>query len=406
MPEEEPAADRPAYKLSAGFSVGLICLGLGNLKYKLEIDLYNRSFKMYYMSFLLTQEGPNVNVHLTGHPATIALGLMYLRTGNKAIARELALPETITLLEAIRPDLAQVPLIVRDYMKASLKWGEDDDIIVTEPENNYWDEIVDRETIAQVFVYAITGACFALALKYVSTGSVENDRVLSLLTDYINIFLPDNPRRTHQRVCEYAGLNVSSLCSDMLLISMALVMTSYGDMSTIQMARLFRMKEQMASWVRSPRKHHEQCEAHRALALMFLGKGRYAFKRDNLSIALLIISFYPIINHNVADNRLYHQPLRFMWVRAVEPRLLVPNEPIICHAPFLLPSLDDLSAIEVGGASLETVRFDLTKEDRRKELESALNQGYGRLQLSTTGMLVYFALKWCILIRLRLLYLQ
>lgn len=49
---------------------------------------------------------------MTAHPATIALGLMYMRTGNAAIARELALPATISMLEEIRPDLVSLPISI------------------------------------------------------------------------------------------------------------------------------------------------------------------------------------------------------------------------------------------------------------------------------------------------------
>jgi anaphase-promoting complex subunit 1 len=39
------------------------------------------------------------------------------------------------------------------------------------------------------------------------------------------------------------------------------------------------------------------------LGLMFIGRGRYALSTNNLSIAALIIAFYPVFPQHVADNR-------------------------------------------------------------------------------------------------------
>ncbi len=50
------------------------------------------------------REGDHINVHVTGHGATIALGLMFLKTENRAIAQLFDPPQTLTLLDRIRPD--------------------------------------------------------------------------------------------------------------------------------------------------------------------------------------------------------------------------------------------------------------------------------------------------------------
>ena len=53
-------------------------------------------------------EGPQVNIDVTSAGATVALGLMYLKTNNVAVAARLAVPHTLFLLDYVRPDLLMV----------------------------------------------------------------------------------------------------------------------------------------------------------------------------------------------------------------------------------------------------------------------------------------------------------
>uniref|UniRef100_A0A158PF65 Anaphase-promoting complex subunit 1 n=1 Tax=Angiostrongylus costaricensis TaxID=334426 RepID=A0A158PF65_ANGCS len=307
--DEEPSTELPAYKLSAGFAIGLICLGLGeglfvwkppfkqplpSIPDRLRTLMIGGpriflNLRFLQREFLLVQEGTNVNVHMTAHPATIALGLMYMRTGNLEIARDLELPATISMLEEIRPDVIfvrvvarslvlwdmieptcawidkQIPNIIHEYALAVLKFPSNIEVNITDKEQAYWDEVVDKETVAEVYLYAMTAACFVMALKFSGIIGDRYEDILKILVRTTFLF-PTNYFTLH----------------------------SFNS--------------------------------------VFL---RYGFKKDNLSIALLVISMYPIVAHHVADNRLYHQPLRFLWTHAVEPRLLVPtcrkkNKPIQC----------------------------------------------------------------------------
>lgn len=42
-----------------------------------------------------------------------------------------------------------------------------------------------------------------------------------------------------------------------------------------------------------------------------------------MSLASLLISFFPIYGHSIHDNRCYFQGFRYLWTLAVEPRFLV-----------------------------------------------------------------------------------
>ncbi|KAK6758488.1 hypothetical protein RB195_015981 [Necator americanus] len=469
--DEEPSPELPAYKLSAGFAIGLICLGLGD-----EIAAARPPFEQPLPSIpdrlralmlggprdqcvfihpqMMTcpeaqaattappqesrsnhvREGSNVNIHMTAHPATIALGLMYMRTGNEAIAKDLALPATISMLEEIRPDLIfirvlarslvlwdqieptvvwidkQIPDIIHEYAYSVLKFPSSVEVDISEKEQAYWDEVVDKETVAEVYLYAMSGACFAMALKYSGAIGDTYDNVSAILEERLRYLMHDfnieNIDWPARHLIRAATRSVVNLCADMMLTSMAILNVGRGKVETIRFARYRRSHDyELSYWSHYLWKYHEEMSVHRSLAMLFLGEGRYGFKHDNLSIALLVISMYPIVGHNVADNRLYHQPLRFLWTHAVEPRLLVPmcrkkNKPIQCDieikfksatpqayydtAPTVLPPIDDVTSIALRGAGVEEIYFDLTNEERKREFVEILTTGHGRVPITVT----------------------
>ncbi|CAI4229927.1 unnamed protein product [Auanema sp. JU1783] len=460
-PEDVPFADRYAYKLSAGFSVGLICLSLGNQMLESDPCFIEPQSSIVKRLTTMMNGGPrdmcvfpqhnnttsdfihsgvnqftpdpsshvwekeNINTHLTSHPATIALGLMFFQTNNTYMADLLSLPQTISLLEGIRPDLvlirvlcrnlilwndikstkewveSQVPEIVSSYLKSSLKWGDDEDSILTEEEDKYWESIVDRETLAQIYLYAVTGACFALTLKHVAHPSPTKRVVSDVIYTYVNMIEPTQKKKLFVRLAEHAGANVLSLCMNTLLTCLAMLHAGEGDVQPLRLARLWRMQGSVLSWSRNIRKHQEQLAAHQAMGMLFMGTGSCGFKNDKLSLALLLISFYPVICHNITDNRFYHQPLRFLWARTVERRLLVPvcpetMKPVKCDVklyylnctepqeesgPVLLPNLDFIEFIEIGGKKHELVRINFKVPSERKAFEQTLLINFGRVKI-------------------------
>lgn len=66
-----------------------------------------------------------VNIDVTAPAATLALGLMFFRTGNEAVAHWMAPPDTSYLLDLVRPDL----LLLRIFARGLILW---DDIKPTE----------------------------------------------------------------------------------------------------------------------------------------------------------------------------------------------------------------------------------------------------------------------------------
>ena len=146
-----------------------------------------------------TKELPFVNIHLTSPAAAVALGLMYLKTKDSYIINMLKVPETLPLIEKIRPDVLMIrtlcamlvdydnittdpnelekwiPSVIRRYIRITLtdKKGE-----------HWWSEQVDMTTIAEAYYYIRTGISLALGIKYASTF---NEAVFKIIVSPITV---------------------------------------------------------------------------------------------------------------------------------------------------------------------------------------------------------------------------
>ena len=74
-------------------------------------------------------EGKLVNLDVTSPAATLALGLMFLRTNDAAIAAAFALPDSHFALDYVRPDFVMLRvlakgLVMQDSVEASRAWVE------------------------------------------------------------------------------------------------------------------------------------------------------------------------------------------------------------------------------------------------------------------------------------------
>ena len=65
-------------------------------------------------------EGNLVNLDVTAPGATLALGLMYLKTNDAAIARAFSIPDTHFALDYVKPDL----IVLRVLARGLVMWSE------------------------------------------------------------------------------------------------------------------------------------------------------------------------------------------------------------------------------------------------------------------------------------------
>lgn len=67
----------------------------------------------YKLASFQVREGSTVNIDVTAPGATLALGLMFFRSNNQAVANWMRPPDTKYLLDFVRPDLLLLRIIAR-----------------------------------------------------------------------------------------------------------------------------------------------------------------------------------------------------------------------------------------------------------------------------------------------------
>ena len=209
-PEMENCVDRESYSLSAGLALGLVTLGQGGsmaglADLRLADTLYHymvggakrslppwskdRNKNVASSASYQIREGNTVNVDVTGPGAILALGLMFHRTNNEAVAQWMTAPDSQQLLDSIRPDF----LLLRTLARGLILW---DQVLPTrdwvesnvppnirryslrnpgETEN----EQVDYETMNQAFYNIMAGACMAVGLKFAGSANAEAFQTLN-----------------------------------------------------------------------------------------------------------------------------------------------------------------------------------------------------------------------------------
>ncbi|KAF1818717.1 uncharacterized protein K489DRAFT_434919 [Dissoconium aciculare CBS 342.82] len=373
-----------SYRLAAGFALGLINIGRGS-------DLRGLHGMRMPERLLAIAVGPRpVNaVHVFDRAtagAVMALALLFMKTGDKAVASKIDIPDTEAQFDHIRPDI----LLLRAMTKHIILW---DSIAVGEDSNSsdrsdwisrncpacYKKKPLDQAILEMLRKRAIdssqiplfnihTGLAWALSLKYAGTGNTRaRDEILSLLDAFhslnegIEAFYFDGK------------LGRASLrrCMDVLALSAAAVMAGTGDLMT------FRYLRRMHGRVNADTPYGSHLAAHMAIGVLFLGGGTFTFGTSDLAVAMLMCAFYPLFPTDVHDNRVHLQAFRHFWVLAAEARCIVAEDidtrrpihmPIritgrdgstkIHRSPCLLPDLQTISVIETADPTYWRIRLD------------------------------------------------
>ncbi|XP_039313778.1 anaphase-promoting complex subunit 1 isoform X3 [Solenopsis invicta] len=410
-PEMKNCVDRESYSLAAGLALGLVILGCGGgtdvpasipdtLHYYMvggHIRPFSGAQKEKYKSpSYQIREGDSINIDVTSPGATIALGLMYFNTGNRAVAEWMQPPDTQYLLEFVRPDF----LLLRVLAKSLILW---DDIEPTKswvsshvPNIVYKYRLqkptpevtqnVDLETINQAYCNIIAGACMALGLRYAGTA---NKNAFKTLYNYAQMFTA----LSHKTIAELAGKSTVETCLNVVLLSTAVVMAGTGNLDIMRICRHIRTRVGPASGVVTYGSH---LATHMALGLIFLGGGKYTLSNSPNAVAALIISLFPKFPTHSNDNRYHLQALRHLYVLAAEPRIILPRDidtgqycyatihltfendkeadgqEISLQAPCLLPQLRSLKKIELKDSRYWKITF--VKPDNWQQLKNMLER--------------------------------
>lgn len=384
-PEMKNCIDRESYSLTAGLALGLVVLGSGggsdlanipdSLHYYMvggNVRPFCGSQKDKYKSpSYQIREGDSINIDVTSPGATVALGLMYLKTGNHAVAEWMSAPNTQYLLDFVRPDL----LLLRILSKSLILWDEIEpsktwvsshvpEIVAKyklQKPNLEISEPIDLETINQAYCNIIAGACMAMGLKYAGT---ENIIAFKTLFHFLKMFMT----LTHKSVAALAGKATIETCLNVVLLASSVVMAGTGNIELLRIIRYLRTFVGSANTVVTYGSH---VAMHMALGFLFLGGGSYSLSNDSASVAALLISLFPKFPTHSNDNRYHLQALRHFYVLACQSRLLLPRDidndqysyaavrltykdsvksegqKLMLRAPCLLPQLDRLAMVEL-----------------------------------------------------------
>ena len=357
-PELENCVDRESYSLTAGLALGTITMGKGEslvagrlADLRLPEVLHNHmvggprplqgAARERPPSYQI-KEGDSINIDVTSPGATLALGMLYWKSGNEAIASWMDAPETSFLLEFVRPDFLLLRtlakgLILWDSVSPSLSWVESHVpaailpyCLVRPPDTPPpGQENLDYETINQAYCNIVAGAAMALALRFAGTW---NNAAFETTEYLINKFIAV----TKRSIADLTGKAVVEQTICILVLSQGMIMAGSGDLSTLRTCRMLRSRVHNSTVVN----YGSHMAVHIAIGLLFLGGGRLALASSPRAVAALLVAFFPKFPTHSSDNR-YHlqvklvnciaeshlknlQALRHLYVLAVEPRLVAP----------------------------------------------------------------------------------
>ncbi|RUS33938.1 hypothetical protein BC938DRAFT_483181 [Jimgerdemannia flammicorona] len=204
---------KESYSLAAGFALGFITLGRGNeatgladLHIKDELRRFmiggkdegvRKTVSELKTPVLQTQgwkESENINVNVTSPGATIALGLMFLKTNKVDVASKIDIPDTMVLLDYVRPDFLLLRILSRNLIlwngiTPSNNWVEEQVPVFIKAALTKEQEDTDDpniESVRQAYYHIVAGACFSIAIRYAGSA---HERAFQCLLYYLDYFV-------------------------------------------------------------------------------------------------------------------------------------------------------------------------------------------------------------------------
>ncbi|XP_034233098.1 anaphase-promoting complex subunit 1 [Thrips palmi] len=360
-PEMENSVDRESYSVAAGLALGHVVLGQGSELCGLA-DLAIPDTLHYYMvgghrrpvtgsqkekykcpSFHI-REGDSLNIDVTGPGATLALGMMYFNTGNRAVADWMKGPDTQYLLDFVRPDFLLLRMLAKnlilwDEVLPTIEWVESHipesirPYCLVKPKATTTDFVVDYETMNQAYCNILAGACMSMGLKFAGSANKEAFNTLLMYAKKFTSLLGKS-------IAELAGKSTIETSLNVIVLSLAMVMAGSGSLEVIRICRFLRARVGPTNSVVTYGSH---LTTHMALGLLLLGGGRYTLSTSPPAIAAMLAAFFPKFPTHSNDNRYHLQAFRHLYVLAVEPRLIVPRDidtGVLCYAHITVVYLD------------------------------------------------------------------
>ncbi|KAL0952347.1 hypothetical protein HGRIS_006627 [Hohenbuehelia grisea] len=341
---------REAYTYAAALAFGMIMLGKGS-SVPADMALLSRLSVLIHGDAnvrLGMTTRPPFDINLTSPAATIALGLMYLKTERQDIADILTVPDTIIALNRIQPSF----LLMRTLARALIMWN------AISPTSEWLTAQVPKEitramevrfqgkeiddALELAYYNILSACCFAIGLKYAGTARQEAYMMIISYFDLFSKLLQQNGPAFDHKIKRSAVRDGLSLIS----ISLSMVMTGTGELSCLRRFRIAYGQYQQAT------KYGTHVSTHISLGLLFLGGGRFTLGTSDAAIVCMITAFFPRLHQVSGDNKSYLQALRHLWVLAAEPRCLIARDVDANEVVYLPVKITLRDGAEVGAMQL------------------------------------------------------
>ena len=367
--KDQNTNDRESFALVCGLSLGLINLqkgkstvsGLEDLKIEERLHRYIsgvgadkfQTTPQPFQNGNQTEGDRNARIHesdmlnrdITAPGSILALGLMYIKSGNVSVASILKLPDTHFLLDYIRPDLlalrvlakslilwnveptaewidSQVPSVVKnsvEFMRkaatkaVSLGMGMDEEMDGNGDESKNDVADFDPQAVRQANAFIIAGACFSIGIRY--AGSANRDAAAAIF-QRVMWFLELRDNKDATRQVQRPDLTTLTTCLCTSAISLAMIMAGTGDLDSFRLFRALR-------WSCDDSVNYGTHMIYgAAIGLLFLGGGKRTLGSRPEDVAMLIAAFFPHYPILSSDNQYHLQALRHMHVLAAHDRIL------------------------------------------------------------------------------------
>lgn len=313
---------REAYSFSAAMGFGLVMLGRGGQATSgVERRMLEQLHRCIYGDAVGVgpKRGPAIDATVTSPGATLALGLMYLRTGRKDIADSIEIPQSAIELESVRPDQLLIrvfarALIMWDDIKGTMEWVSEQ-VPQFIHHNDHKPMGMELNTELAYF-NTVAGACLAIGLRFASSPHESAHSVIITLFSVLAKAAAGQSMAYEARIRR----NAARQALNTVTLALAALMSGTGELGIMRRLRVSHGQEGVGVTYGS------HMAMHMALGLLFLGKGYFSLGNSNLAIAALSIAFFPRFLAGSSDNKAYPQCYRHLWALAIEPRCLIARD--------------------------------------------------------------------------------
>ncbi|ETL36971.1 hypothetical protein L916_11162 [Phytophthora nicotianae] len=289
--------------------------------------------------------GEHVNIGVTACASALALAFMYMQTNNKAVAAQLVVPDTLILLDYVRPDILLVRTLAKNLVmwngiSPTTEWIERHEVPAqllqayksiqmyggdVRGDTNYLrgsSSHSDLHSICEAYANIVAGACMSVGLRFAGTA---NSSARTTLRKYVLHFreLRSKASSSSSSMILRGSSSVVAAATERATIerclavcaqALALIDAGTGHVETLTLLRSITLRQR----VDAAMSYGNHMALSMAIGLLFLGGGRATVSRSKEAIAALVISLYPMPPMNTADNKYHLQAFRHLYVLAVD----------------------------------------------------------------------------------------